>query len=358
MIKRKSAYLCGVEREKIINGLAQLGKLMCSLGCNETWSGFESGVTQDEYDRLQDLILRQKSFNGWFTEESVRSSLLALGNELTTDKLTEWTQKYSYSINPRRVAVIMAGNIPLVGFHDFISVLLSGNIIVAKPSSEDKTLLPAFAEILISFVPELKDRIIITVGKVGEVDAVIATGSDNSLKYFEQYFGKYPHIFRKNRTSLAVIDGTETEEELIDLGKDIFMYYGLGCRNVTHLMIKRGFDLDRFFSAMVSYGEIINHHKYANNYDYNKAVFLLNKIDLLDNNFVLLREAEELFSPLAMLNYHYYDDEKEVDDYLKAHEEELQVVVGHRFMPFGDAQCPMLDDYADNVDTLAWLETI
>jgi hypothetical protein len=190
------------------------------------------------------------------------------------------------------------------------------------------------------------------------VDAVIATGSNNSLKYFEQYFGKYPNIFRKNRTSIAVLDGTETTEELYALGIDIFQYFGLGCRNVSHLFVPEAFKLDRFFEGILEHSDVINHNKYGNNYDYNKAVYLMNKVELLDNNFVLLRESEALFSPLAMIHYQRYSNQEEVRSFLEKHKGDIQVVVGHGFTPFGKAQAPGLSDYADGVDTMRWLESL
>ncbi len=334
----------------------QLGKLMCALGENKEWESFSIGVTREEYESLQVLINRQASYNGWFTKENVRASLFELGANLTDDKLTNWVSAYSFSQSPMSVAIIMAGNIPLVGFHDFLCVLLSGNKAVCKLSSDDKTLLPALGEHLISFVPEIKEDIMFTTGRIGPVDAVIATGSDNSLTYFESYFGKYPHIFRKNRTSVAVFSGNETEDEIKELGKDIFSYFGLGCRNVSHIILPTGFELPRFFEAIIDYGEIIHNNKYGNNYDYNKAVYLMNQHKLLDNNFVLLRESEELFSPLSMIHYHFYDDVSEVETYLKEHQEKIQVVVGDNFLPFGQAQCPKLDDYADGVDVMRFLE--
>ena len=331
---------------------------MCALGKNETWTDFSIGVTNEEYESLQTVVNRQVSYNGWFTKENVRKSLLELGNRLNESELQEWTARYSFSSNPKTIALIMAGNIPLVGFHDFLSVLISGNKSVCKLSSDDKTLLPALGKHLIEFVPELKNRIVFTTGRIGDVDAVIATGSDNSLKYFEQYFGKYPHIFRKNRTSVAIFKGDESEEEIKALGNDIFSYFGLGCRNVSHLIFPKGFQLNRFFEGVLSFGEIIHHNKYGNNYDYNKAVYLLNQHELLDNNFVLLRESEELFSPLSMLHYHFYESEQEVTDYIEKHKDQIQVVVGTDDFPFGSAQCPMLDDYADGVDVMKFLESL
>jgi len=347
-----------VKQEDIINGFVQLGKLMCALGENKQWTNFSVGVTEEEYISLQTIINRQISYNGWFTKKNVSKGLFELGRNLTDSKLKEWVLDYRFSDSPKKVALIMAGNIPLVGFHDFLCVLVSGNSAVCKLSSDDKTLLPALGEHLIEFVPGLKERIIFTTGRIGEVDAVIATGSDNSLKYFEQYFGKYPHIFRKNRTSVAVFKGNETKEEINALGVDIFSYFGLGCRNVSHLVFPKGFELKRFFEAIIDYSEIIHNNKYGNNYDYNKAVYLLNQHELMDNNFVLLRESKDLFSPLSMIHYHFYDSASEVEEYLKENEEKIQVVVGESYEAFGSAQCPALDDYADGVDVMKFLEGV
>lgn len=347
-----------MEQKSIISAFAQLGKLMRQLGESQSWDGYQSGVTEAEYEQLQNVIARQISYNGWFTQDNVRMSLKSLGDLLETEKLNEWTSHYSYSNSPKKVAVIMAGNIPLVGFHDFLSVLISGHFVVAKLSSDDKTLLPEFAKHLVEFEPRLKDRISFSTGRVLEMEGVIATGSDNSLKYFEQYFGKYPHIFRRNRTSIAVLSGEETQEELERLGEDIFTYFGLGCRNVSHLFIPSNYDIDRFFNAIVGYSDVIHNNKYGNNYDYNKAVYLLNQHSLLDNNFVLLRESKELFSPLAMINYQRYSNLEEINSFIEQHEDQIQVVVGNEFTPIGSAQKPGLMDYADGVDVMDWLQKI
>lgn len=347
-----------VKKEALIVAFSQLGKVLVSLGNREEWKDFSLGVTQEEYENLQYVVNRQFSYNGWFTKESVCNSLLALGEQLTVEKLTEWTNAYRFTENPKRIGVIMAGNLPLVGFHDFLCVLLSGNKITAKMSSDDKTLLPALTEILIKFEPKLSDFITLSEGRIGEIDAMIATGSNNSMGYFESYFGKYPHIFRKNRTSVAILDGTETEQQLHELGKDIFTYFGLGCRNVSQLLIPEDFDLDRFFGAIVSFGEIVNNHKYANNYDYNKAVHLMNLEEILDNGFVLLKASDELFSPLAMLFYYRYKDLSEVEAFLSKQKENIQAAVGNQYISFGKAQCPGLNDYADGVDVMQWLGEI
>lgn len=347
-----------MKREELIKGFVQLGKLMVALGEGKEWNDFSIGVTKQEFSELNVVINKQIGYNGWFKKENVQKSLWSLGTQLTENNLENWLERYAYSEHPKKVALIMAGNIPLVGFHDFLCVLLSGNVAVCKLSSDDKTLLPALASHLIQFIPSVKSRIEFTTGRIGVVDAVIATGSDNSLQYFEQYFGKYPHIFRRNRTSVAVITGNETKEDFDALGHDIFDYFGLGCRNVSHLLIPIGFDLNRFFEGIIGHSEVVNHHKYANNYDYNKAVYLLNQQQLLDNNFVLLRESNSLFSPLSMIHYQYYDRPEDVTSFIATHQDQIQAIVGHNYIPFGQSQCPMLDDYADGVDTMRFLETI
>lgn len=331
---------------------------MVSLGNEEKWNGFISGVTEEEYENLISLVKKQFYFNGWFTNANVNGALIALGNQLTEEQLSIWLRNYSYSVQPKNVAIIMAGNIPLVGFHDFLCVLMSGNTAICKLSSDDKTLLPALGTVLIQFLPELKDRIIFTTGRIQQMDAVIATGSNNTLLYFEQYFGKYPHIFRKNKTSLAVISGNETIEDFDALGHDIFDYFGLGCRNVSHLLFPKDFELNRFFEGIINHSDVANHNKYANNYDYNKAIYLMNNIPMLDNNFVLLMESKELFSPLSIIHYQYYSNQDELEAYLELQKENLQAIVGVNYILFGQAQCPNLDDYADGVDTMAFLNNI
>jgi len=344
-----------VKRKELIRGFVQLGKLFTVLGKDEPWNATETGITEEEFNQLKTLMHKQFFLNGWFIQANVEQSLRSLGGQLTDEKLESWLENYSFSETPKKVAIIMAGNIPLVGFHDFLSVLISGNSAVCKLSSDDKSLLPALVDCLIKFVPEVKDRITFTIGRIGEVDAVIATGSDNSLTYFNQYFGKYPHIFRKNRTSVAVIRGDESKEDFNALGHDIFDYFGLGCRNVSHLFLPKGFELKRFFEGIIGHSNVINHNKYGNNYDYNKAIFLMNQHVLFDNNFVLLRESDLLFSPLSMVHYQFYENQLEVDEYLTAHKDKIQVVVGQNYTSFGSAQSPMLNDYADGVDTLAFL---
>lgn len=344
--------------KEILDGFCQLGKLMRSLGSREDYPGYEIGVTEDEFNQLNILINRQFSYNGWFTKENVKQSLLALSEWLIREKLSSWTSTYDFASSSKKIAVIMAGNIPLVGFHDFLSVLISGNSIVCKLSSEDKTLLPALTSHLVNFTPVLKDRISFGQINLNEIDGVIATGSNNSHKYFESYFGSKAHIFRKNRTSVAVLTGNESNQELFQLGNDIFNYFGLGCRNVSHLLLPQNYLFETFFEGIFKHSEVINHNKYGNNYDYNKAVYLMNQHRLLDNNFVLLRESTELFSPIGMLHYHFYSSKDEVNEYIEQNENDIQVTVGSGFTPFGNSQKPTLSDYPDGIDVLKWINEL
>lgn len=347
-----------MERQDIIKAFTQLGIICDLVGQDKDYPGVSCGITEAEYLKLKSSINKQFLLNGWFTKDQVQNSIRAIGSWLTEENLNTWLSNYNYASQPKRVGIIMAGNIPLVGFHDLLCVVASGNIAVCKMSSNDNTLLPELLSILLLFNPELKSRIELSIGKLGVIEAVIATGSDNSTLHFEQYFGKYPHIFRKNRTSIAVLDGSETEQDFFELGKDIFSYFGLGCRNVTHLLVPYNYDFSLFFKGIFPYGDIINHFKYGNNYDYNKTIHLMNQIQLLDNNFVLLRESEQLHSPLAMIHYHTYKNEQEIEIYLEEHKDAIQVIVGKKHTPFGQAQNPTLSDYADGVDTMLWLNSL
>ena len=331
---------------------------MTHFGSNRPWDGFENGLTEEEHIAFNELIENVKHYNGWYSEDMVRKSLLNHGELLKKENLRDWMSNYTYCDSPKTVALIMAGNIPLVGFHDFICVLCSGNQVLAKLSSDDNKLLPALARFLFSFTPELEERVQFSEGKISGFDAVIATGSDSSAIYFEQYFSSYPHVFRKNRTSIAVLNGKETKGDIEQLGKDLFDYYGRGCRNVSHVLFPKGFNLNSFFEVIITMGAVINNKKYGNNYDYNKAVHLMNQENLLDNNFVLLKESKELFSPLGMIHYHFYEFKEEVESYINANKQKVQCIVGNEYMPFGQAQSPKLNDYADDVDTMKWLNQL
>lgn len=340
----------------------QLGKTLSSLASASTWPGFECGLTENEWNEAQHLIETLHTYNGWFTPQNIRNAMAAWANSLNEEEMNAWLASYPKLQNlegNKTIAIICAGNIPMVGFHDILCVLLSGNKALIKLAQDDNKLIPLVLQWLQNASTLFENKITYATGKLEHFHGVIATGSNNTGRYFQQYFGAYPHIIRKNRTSVAFIDGTESEEELAELGKDIFAYFGLGCRNVTKLFIPQDFDLDRFFKAIYSFHPIAMHNKYANNYDYNKAVWLLNQEDLLENGFLILKKDDHnLTCPTASLYYQRYATSQEVQTILTERKEEIQCVVGHGYIPFGGAQSPKLHDYADGVDTIAFIEQL
>ena len=310
---------------------------------------------------FQEILSRAEAKNGWFTSENLEFALQQWAQELTEEKIAQWLHSYQFPsrTNAKTIAVIMAGNIPLVGFHDFLCVLLSGNKVLAKLSSNDNLILPFLSKILLEQNPELKAYINFTEEKLENFDAVIATGSNNTSRYFEYYFGKYPNIIRKNRNSVAVLTGNETHEELALLGQDIFRYFGLGCRNVSKLFVPEGYNFDAFYTSIFEFQDIINQNKYANNYDYNKAVYLMSNMNILDNGFLILKEDESFASPIACLFFEHYKDQSSLKEKLQLQEENIQCIVSNGWfedeIPFGKTQIPALMDYADSVDTLQFL---
>ena len=254
----------------------------------------------------------------------------------------------------------VAGNIPLAGFHDLLSILVSGHALMAKLSSKDSVLPTFLADKLVEIEPKFAPAISL-VPRLRGFDAVIATGSDNSARYFQYYFGKYPHIIRKNRTSCAILEGTENDEELRLLGKDVFSYFGLGCRNVSKIFVPEDFDPVRLVNAWDVYVDIIHHHKYHNNYDYQKSILLVNKIPFYDSGFVILQENEKLVSPISVVYLQRYTNLDALTTHLDEIEEKVQCIVGKTRpanVPFGQAQEPELWDYADAVDTMKFLEEL
>lgn len=341
-------------QKKRISAFVQLGKVLLFISEKHLYSS-SCGLTEQEFDATHLLVQKQKNYNGWFTQINVLKAMNGIATWLSQEKLEEFCAHYSEPKSTKNVAIIMAGNIPMVGFHDMLCVLLSGHTAIVKLSSDDKHLIPYFYEMLVLFEPELKDKVIFSDYKMSDYDAVIATGSNNSFNYFEQYFGKYPHVFRKNRTSVAVLTGKETREDLHRLGEDFFTFFGLGCRNVSHLLLPKNYKLDTVFEALVDFGEVVNHHKYANNYDYQRAIMMMNKIPFLENNFVIMKEDEALFSPLAQINYSYYANENELNEFISRHAAQIQAIVGLNHINFGSAQQPLVSDFADGVDTMEWL---
>lgn len=302
--------------------------------------------------------------NSWFTPAYIQQAIHAMAANLTSQKLQKWTAPYAEAINkPTRktVGLILAGNIPLVGFHDILTVLIAGFNVQIKLSSDDKQLIPHLLDKLIEIAPDFQSAISY-VDRLKDFDLVIATGSNNTARYFEYYFKHVPHLIRKNRNSVAIIHGSEQTTDLQQLGHDLFDYFGLGCRNVSKIYFPESYDFTRFFEAIEPFNEVIHHHKYHNNYDYNKSIYLVNGDRHLDNGFLLLKEDERLASPLAVIYYQTYQDLNDLLHTLEKQKDHIQCVVSNQilqttlpYFPLGQSQQPALDDYADGVNTLDFL---
>lgn len=319
-------------------------------------------IRELDAERLEILATDAAHENPWFTFSNVAKALQGVSKFLKYDALQQWISPYDFHLtSPKVVGVVLAGNIPLVGFHDLLCVLISGHTAQVKVSSKDSKLLTHLITKLIQLEPAFSSKIIIQEGILKNFDAVIATGSDNSAKHFDYYFRNYPHLIRRNRTSCAILTGQENTHDLKALGDDVFSYFGLGCRNVSKLFVPEGYDITSVLHAWEDFTEIIHHHKYANNYDYQKSIFLVNQVPFLDNGVVLLQENLRMVSPIAVVYYEYYPNKKTLADILKQHQEKIQCIVGNNTLAnvsFGQAQYPEVWDYADGVDTLAFLSSI
>lgn len=349
-----------IEKKKCF---VELGRFLSQFSLGNS-SKNEAVLHNDRfYDEFIELIELSQSHNGWFTPEQVHFAIHSWAEALTETNLNEWLSKYDFTnAAPKTVGLILAGNIPLVGFHDFLSVVISGHKVLVKMSSNDQKLLPFLAGYLIAVDHRLSDFIHFTEGKLENFDAVIATGSNNTARYFEYYFKDKPSIIRKNRNSAAVLNGQESHADLVNLGEDIFRYFGLGCRNVSKLFVPKDYDFKAFFEAIYEYRDVIFYEKYSNNYDYNKAVFLMSNFKLLDNEFLTIKEDESYASPISSVFYEYYENIGEIADKLRIDTDQIQCIVSNGLIensiPFGETQKPKLWDYADNVDTMEFLIAI
>lgn len=339
-----------ISRNRRINAFIRLGRFITDEANEET---------------IEEWVAIAKSRNNWFTPDNVRLSLNAIAREyLNEDKLSTWAAQYPEPAQTRKIGVVMAGNIPAVGFHDALCVLISGHTLLAKPSSDDPLLIRALLTKLTDIEPEFQEYVQF-VERLNDSDAYIATGSDNTARYFHYYFGKKPNIIRKNRTSVAVLNGSETPEELRALGTDILQYFGLGCRNVSTVLVPPGYDFTGFYEAIEEMApDYLHHHKYFNNYEYNKSIYLVNRIAHTDNGFLLATESEALVSPISVLHYQAYESDEALQSFLAQNDEKIQCVVAnpalhlHGALPLGGAQAPALSDYADGVDTMAFLSEL
>jgi hypothetical protein len=316
-------------------------------------------------DELQRWFSQARNANGWFTEDNCRLSLISIAKSfLDADKLTAFVRQYSLqdALLSKKVGIIAAGNIPLVGFHDILSTVLGGHIALVKLSREDTPLMLNLIHTLYELNPDFKNYILIA-DRLNDAQAFIGTGSDNSSRYFEFYFKEKPSIIRKNRTSIAILNGSESGTDLRNLGNDIFRYFGLGCRNVSKLYVPKGYTFDFFYESIAYWNIIQLHHKYNNNYDYNKSIYLVNRVEHLDNGFLLLKQDEALVSPLSVLFFEYYQDLATLNQTLETNSEKIQCIVsndtfGSTSQAFGQSQQPALDDFADGIDTMNFLKDL
>jgi hypothetical protein len=344
-----------------ITAIVKLGKILKNYD-TETFHVFENEVAE-----LKKLVETSRQTNGWFIPENVSFALKAIGNSLEQFHVEKWFSRYPGNTFEGSkkivVGVVMAGNIPLVGFHDYLCVMVTGNYFLGKLSFDDNKLLPLVHKILGKIEPGFSKNAKFTEGKLEHFDAIIATGSNNTARYFEYYFGKYPNIIRKNRNGVAVITGHETDEELAALGEDIFRYFGLGCRNVSKIYVPQKYEFRQFFEAIEKYGDVISHHKYRNNYDYNKSIFLVNKVEHLDNGFLLLTENNSIPSPVSVMHYEHFQNISDINLHLRSKADQIQCIVAagdviEGALSPGKSQKPDLWDYADNVDTVKFLMEI
>lgn len=347
-----------MELSRRIEAFATLGKYLLAAA--------DGSEAHPAPRKLQEAALHAEVRNPWFTARNISLAYRSWGEALQLAPLQRWCAAYprlAEEHSPKRVAVVMAGNIPLVGLHDLLSVLVAGHRLLAKLSTKDTVLMQAVIDLLLEIEPAFAQRIDLTEGLLKDFDAVIATGSDNSSRYFDYYFAKYPHIIRGNRHTVAILRGDESDAELATLATDVFAYFGLGCRNVSKLFVPQGFDVLRLFRAFESWDHLAQHNKYLNNFDYNRAIFLMNRIEFLSSGFLIIREDVALASPISVLHFQRYKDLKAVHAQLAEQSQQLQCIVGKRDMhpkavALGHAQMPQLWDYADEVDTLAFLQEI
>ncbi|MEN8157436.1 MAG: acyl-CoA reductase [Bacteroidota bacterium] len=352
-------------REQFINTFTLLGKFLRQFPARTLNDAPELAALNNAfYEPLQSTLDREHLENPWFTTQWLDQAILGIAQMLEEDVMQRWLG--AYNLTPpspgkeKTVGLVLAGNIPLVGFHDMLCVLASGHRILAKPSSKDERLVRKMAEVIIAIDPEMGERITFKDEQLSGMDAVIATGSDNSARYFEYYFRDIPHIIRKNRNGVALLTGDESEDDLEGIGRDIFTYFGLGCRNVTKIYVPDGYDLKVFMGVMDRFHHLGQHHKYANNVEYYRSIYLMNLQEFLDNGVLLLKEDSSIASPVGVVFYERYSELAALEQQLKAAEEEIQCTVTIASgitggLPPGTTQQPMPWDYADGVDTISFL---
>ena len=347
-----------------IDTLALLGDFLRQFPDGQRNSTTGLGKVNDLYHKsFKDLLQKEHIYNPWFTPEWVDNAVAGIASMLEEEILQQWIGGYDIRLpdrdHARTVGLVLAGNIPLVGFHDMICVLVTGHNILAKPSSKDDRLIRMVADVISTLDPAMKERIRFTDDRLSGMNAVIATGSNNSARYFEYYFREIPHIIRRNRNGIAVLTGDETDSQLEGIGRDIFTYFGLGCRNVTKLYVPEDYDLKILLGVLDRFHQLGQHNKYANNVDYYRSIYLMNLQDFLDNGVLLFKEDHAIASPVGVVFYERYSEISSVQKQLEERAEEIQCVVSaHKEIngiPPGTTQEPMPWDYADGVDTIRFL---
>ncbi|MED5354848.1 MAG: acyl-CoA reductase [Bacteroidota bacterium] len=325
-------------------------------------ANYISGIENKWTKALKLKVIEASIKNPWFTKENIDLSLKYWSENLTEEKLHTWLSKYEINTKqPKTIAVVMAGNFPLAGFHDFLCVLITGNNLLIKFSNNDEVLLKFIIEYLIEIDSSFKDNINIRESIIKTFDKVIATGSNNTSRYFDYYFKDKPSIIRKNRFSIGILTGKENRNDLEKLSNDIFTFFGLGCRNVSKIFVPKNYNFDKFFKSVYKWRNIINNHKYASNYNYNRAINLIDIQPILENGFLILKESKNNYSPISVLLYEYYNDTNELKGKIELIKDDLQCIVSKNYykneVAFGETQNPTLYDYADNIDTIEFLLT-
>jgi hypothetical protein len=343
----KNSQLCNtpmLSREEHIAHLSQLGEKMRAYAI-----------------KVPPSVIRTSVENPWLDQTHYTKALHYWAEALTSENLKSFVKPYHFRPNGTKVGIIMAGNIPLVGFHDLLSVILSGKIAVCKVSSDDAYVIPQLIEDLYAINPAYQLQILL-VDKVKQVDAVIATGSNNSFRYFEYYFRDIPSVLRKNRKSMAVLGESTSEEDLKLLAEDIFTYYGLGCRNVSLVFKPKNLPIEQVIDNFSAYQHYLDHNKYANNYTYQKAIALMNGENHWDAGYVLVKQERSLNAPIACINICNYSDIEQVQAFITDHSSDIQCISTSLDLPqaveLGKTQTPALSDFADNVDTMKFLENL
>jgi hypothetical protein len=313
---------------------------------------------------IANVLDRANQENAWFTKHNIRFALNAVVEDLNEKNLSKWTANYPFLQNkfsPKTIAVVMAGNLPLVGFRDFLAVLIAGHKILCKLSSKDTILLRYLAKKLFEIEPKFAERICFEDSIIKDFDAVIATGGAHAVEHFFQYFQNYPHIIRGHRNSCAILEGTENTDDLKGLFEDMFLYFGLGCRNVTKLFVPKNYDFQPLIEVVRSEKELFQsleqHHLYQNNFQYQNVVSALNLRKIIDANVFTLIENSNLTPPISVVHYEYYSDLSDVRKILEVQKNQIQCIVSRTDVPFGHAQKPTLFDYADGIDAMGFLNT-